>query len=111
MTTFSYTASYGAAVTEQPNVRSIKFGDGYEQRATFGINNRPRRWDLQFRSRDNTDANAIIAFFQDANGVDYFNWTPPYGSAGKWLCRSWNRTVVSNGISDITATFEEVFDL
>lgn len=111
MSTFTYTASYGAAVTQTPEVRAMRFGDGYEQRASFGINNQPRVWQLDFRGRDDTDANAIIAFFVAANGVDNFDWTPPYGAAGKWICRSWIRSVVSNGASDISATFEEVFDL
>lgn len=110
MATFSYTATYGASVEESPRVRVVNFGDGYEQRLSYGINTSPRKWNLSFKARDNTDANAIIAFFQARNAVENFDWTPPYGSAAKWVCRQWSRSVVSNGISDISATFEEVFE-
>lgn len=110
MATFTYDASYGASVTQAPTVRRIQFGDGYEQRATFGINNDARQWQLDFRAKNDTDANAIIAFFEARAAVEAFDWTPPYGAAGKWVCRSWARSVVADGISDISATFEEVFE-
>jgi len=92
MATFTYAASYGATVTQAPSVRYIRFGDGYEQRASFG------------------DADAIIAFLEARAGVDAFDWTPPSGSAGKWICRSWSRSISSNGANDISARFEEVFE-
>lgn len=110
MSTFTYVASYGSAVAQQPRVRQMAFGDGYEQRASFGINRQPRLWSLNFRARDNTDAAAIIAFFEARGGVENFSWTPPVGGAGKWVCRSWNRAIVGYNLSDIDATFEEVFE-
>jgi len=110
MATFTYTASYGASATQSPRVRMIRFGDGYEQRASFGINTDARTWNLDFRGRDDTDANAIIAFFEARAAVESFDWTPPYGAAGKWICRSWSRSVASDGANDISATFEEVFE-
>ena len=110
MSTFTYVAAYGSAVAQEPRVRRISFGDGYEQRASFGINLQPRVWSLTFLARDDTDSAAIIAFLKARRGVENFDWTPSVGAAGKWICRSWNQTVVSNGISDINATFEEVFE-
>jgi phage-related protein len=108
--TFTYTPSYSGSVTHSPQVRSVQFGDGYEQRATFGINTDKRIWNLDFRGKDDTDANAITAFLEARGAVESFDWTPPYGDAGKWVCRSWSRTVISNGLSDISVTFEEVFE-
>lgn len=110
MATFTYVASYGASVNQAPSVRYIRFGDGYEQRASFGINTDQRIWNLDFRGRDDTDADAIIAFLEARAGVDAFDWTPPSGSAGKWVCRSWSRSISSNGTNDISARFEEVFE-
>lgn len=110
MSTFTFVAAYGSAVAQEPRVRQISFGDGYEQRATFGINRQPRVWSLSFLARDSTDSAAIIAFFQARGGVENFSWTPPVGLIGKWICRSWNQTIVSNNISNIDATFEEVFE-
>ena len=110
MATFTYVPSYSGSVTQQPRVRSIRFGDGYEQRATFGINTDRRTWNLDFRGRTDTDADAIIAFLEARAGVESFDWTPYHGSAGKWVCRSWSRTVIADDLSDISATFEEVFE-
>jgi phage-related protein len=110
MSTFTITASYGAALSQEPKVRRMSFGDGYEQRAAFGINRQPRAWALTWEGKNNTDAAAIISFFEARGGVENFSWTPPVGSAGKWVVRSWNRSIVSNGLSNIQATFEEVFE-
>jgi phage-related protein len=111
MATFTYIASYGAMVKKQPRVRSINFGDGYEQRATFGINNNPRLWTLEFNGKTGTEADAIDNFLTARAGVEKFDWTPPTGSAGKWICRAWNRSIVDSDIHNISASFEEVFEV
>ena len=111
MTTFTYIPSYGAAQKKKPAVLSVKFGDGYEQRAQFGINQNPRMWDLQFNGKTETEADAIDNFLTAEKGVTYFNWTPPQGAAGKWICRNWDISLVDIDCYNITATFEEVFDL
>jgi phage-related protein len=110
MSTFTYIPSYGAAVTQEPRVRRMSFGDGYEQRAAFGINRQPRKWQLSFRGRTATEAALILGFFQTAAGVSNFSWTPPVGTAGKWVCRAWTQSIVEKDINDIEATFEEVFE-
>lgn len=111
MATFTYQPSYGIAVKKEPKVLAVKFGDGYEQRAQFGINQNPRVWDLQFNGKTESETDAIDAFFTTEKGVTYFNWTPPQGAAGKWICRSWDISLVEVDCYNIAATFEEVFDL
>jgi len=111
MTTFTYIPSYGATQKKKPTVNAIKFGDGYEQRAQFGINQNPRVWNLAFNGRTETEADAIDAFLEATKGVAYFDWTPPTGSAGRWICRDWDRSIVDIDCHNISASFEEVFDL
>jgi phage-related protein len=111
MSTFTYIPSYGAALKKKPAVLSIKFGDGYEQRAQFGINQNPRIWNLSFNGRTETEATAIDAFLTAEAGTDWFNWTPPLGAAGKWICRDWDVSIVEIDCYNISASFEEVFDL
>lgn len=113
MPTFTYAPSYGAAATRKPRVKAIRFGDGYEQRQTDGINRRPEIWDLQFINRSTTDAAAIDAFLATQGGADYFLWTPPVSGAveGKYICREWSRNVGAGNVESITARFEQVFDL
>lgn len=111
MATFSYTPEFGALVTKKPSVRSVKFGDGYEQRLSYGINTNPQVWNVTFSMREDTEANAIDAFLAARNGVDSFDWTPPNGTAGKYICREWSRTLEKYNLSTIQASFEQVFDL
>lgn len=59
------------------NVRTAKFGDGYEQRASVGINSISREYSLSFANRSKTEADDIIAFFESKNGVTGFNFTIP----------------------------------
>lgn len=111
MPTFTYTPDFGASQTKKPSVNSMRFGDGYEQRATFGINTNPSAWQLSFSMRDDTEATAIDAFLTARKGVEYFDWTPPGSSAGKYICREWTKTLDRNNLNTIQAKFEQVFDL
>lgn len=110
MSTFNFCAAFGAVETVQPRVRTIRFGDGYEQRASFGINTQPRTWTLTFNNKLTTEADQIEDFFAARAGVESFDWTPPSGAAGKWVCRSWSKSVNAPGVFTINATFEEVFE-
>ena len=45
MATFpSYNPQYSATKRSQPNLRVTQFGDGYQQRTTFGLNQDPKVW-------------------------------------------------------------------
>lgn len=110
MTTFSYAPDYPPQAVRAPATNNAKFGDGYEQRAENGINSLPEIWDLAFNNRDLADANAIDTFFKDRKGVTYFEWTTPTGVSGKFICRTWNYTLVNAILATVTARFEQVFD-
>lgn len=97
-----------ASLQAKPRVRLVTFGDGYQQRVADGINNAPRSWQLSF-TRPNAEADAIEAFFAARSGVEAFDWTPPYGAAGKWVAREWSASLIGPVAKTITATFEEVF--
>ena len=65
--------TYGAIKKNAPAVRSIKFGSGYEQRATFGINQNPKVYELQFKvteSEANTIENFLHHPFAIINGYE-----------------------------------------
>jgi len=105
------TPDFGVQKQSQPVVNAIKFGDGYEQRVQFGINQNPKKWDLTWSAKSNTDATAIEAFFDARGGTESFDWTPiNSATAYKWVCRSWNRSFDLANINTITATFEQVFE-
>ena len=110
--TFTHTPDNGFAIDEQPRVLLAKFGDGYEQRVGDGINLRPRKYSLTFNTRTDAEIAPILAFLRARNGTQAFDWTPSDGSgAGVFACRQWQHTVVRFGINNLTATFEEVWEV
>lgn len=110
MATFSYIADYTANRTIKPRVRALKFGDGYEQRTADGINTQPATWALSFNARTTTEADAIESFLSTHAGITVFDWTPPVGAAGRYICREWNRVCERFNINSVTCTFEQVYE-
>jgi phage-related protein len=62
------TPDFRASKKSQPAVRAVKFGDGYEQRLTFGLNQDPKEWDLTWTAKTTADADAIEAFLMHGAG-------------------------------------------
>lgn len=110
MATFTYTPSFSAALSEKPNIRTVKFGDGYEQRLAYNLNYQPKEWSLQFAMRTNTERDNILSFLRARGGVESFDWTDPNGYAGKWICESWTVSQESYNFNNIDATFRQVFE-
>ena len=112
MATFpSITPTYNAQKNSQPNVRTVRFGDGYEQRLTFGLNQNAKRWSLTFEVSE-TDADTIETFL-DARASDNasFDWQPPGSSTTyKWVCEQWSKSIPYLNRATIQATFREVFE-
>lgn len=108
MAIFTWIPSLNSQLDEEPRVLSAAFGDGYEQRAGDGINNNLPKWSLRFDTRTVSEAGAIRDFLRACNGVDSFDWTPPMGTAGKFLCRKWSMNASGPLSYDISAVFEEV---
>ena len=107
MATFTFDVET-ADLSVKPRVRAAAFGDGYEQRVGDGINNAPRIWALTF-TRPTVEADEILAFFEARNGVEAFDWAPPYGAAGRFVVREWKSRMISDVAKSISATFEQVF--
>lgn len=110
MATFTYTPSFSATESSKPRVRTFKAGNGYEQRVRFGLRTDPKSWDLQFNERTNTEREAILAFLETAGGATSFDWTPPRGTAGKFVCEDWSVEMRSFNFNNIRATFRQVFE-
>tara|TARA_B100000700_G_scaffold40460_1_gene41024 strand:- start:6669 stop:7052 length:384 start_codon:yes stop_codon:yes gene_type:complete len=112
-TTGSTTPTYGTAKASKPVRRVVKLGDGYEQRQMIGLPTQldPKSYNLNFVVAE-ADADKIEAFLEArAEDGEYFNWTPPSGSAGKYVCDSWTKSIPYHNRATISATFRQVFDL
>lgn len=110
MATFTYTPSFSAALSEKPNIRTVKFGDGYEQRLAYNLNYQPKEWSLQFANRTDAERDNILSFLRARGGVESFDWTDPNGYAGKWVCEGWTVSQESYNFNNIDATFRQVFE-
>ena len=110
MATFTFTPSFEATEVSKPRVSKIQYGDGYEMRATFGLNVDPKEWPLTFAERADTERDNILAFFEARGGVESFDWTPPRGTAGKYVCEEWQVSLRSCNFNTIQAKFREVYE-
>lgn len=110
MSEFTYIPDFGASKSLKPRVTSISFGDGYEQRATFGINNNPQIWSLSFANRSDTEAQDIDDFLTARKGVESFTWTPYNESEGRYICKEWSKSIDDFNRNTIQATFIQVFE-
>lgn len=110
-TSFTWVPSYGAQQTTKPAVRTVRFGDGYEQRLRYGLRTIFETWNLTFENINNTERGQIIAFLTARAGVEQFNWTTPEGSTKVFVCEDYGSTAVAPGRFTVNATFREVVDL
>lgn len=111
MATFpSYQPLYGASKSSAPTVRTAKFGDGYSQRVTFGLNQDAKEWNLRFNLSDE-EAAEVEAFLEARAGVESFDWTPPDSATSyKWLCSEWSKTIDNPSRAELTMKFTQVFE-
>ena len=112
MATFpSITPTYGVRKNSAPVVRKVRFGDGYEQRTSLGLNQNPKVYTLTFQVSE-TDSDTIETFL-DARAADNasFDFTPPgEGSSSKFVCEKWSKSIPYLNRATIQATFREVFE-
>ena len=112
MATFpSITPTYGLQKSSAPSVRKVQFGDGYEARLTFALNQNPKTYNLTFEVSE-ADADTIETFL-DARAVDNapFDFTPPgEASSSKFVCETWSKSIPYLNRATIQTTFREVFE-
>lgn len=113
-TNFDFVPHYSSQVQIKPRINMVRFGDGYTQRGTSGINIFPQVWQLQFHNITTAQAQAIEDALVAAAGGTLL-WKPapaqetdPYL---KWICPE-GHTRVKSGFNteNLTCTFEQVFE-
>ena len=113
MATFpNITPTYNTKKRVSPNIRTIRFADGYEHRLLFGVPDHqiPNIYNLTFNVTL-TDANTIMDFLKARFlDNDSFHFTPPNGISGKYVCEEFNEDMVLSNRSTVRATFREVFE-
>ena len=99
-------------------VRSVQYGEGYQQRSPDGLNARAITWQLVFTGLQKADGDELEAFFDARAGWDAILWTPPDEVApvnpalqSKWLVSEIRRTFISGMLlSEVTCTFKRLYE-
>ena len=101
----------GMTKSSAPAVRRVQFGDGYETRLSFGLNQNPKIYNLTFNvSESESDT---IETFLDARAADAdsFTYTPPgESSSSEFVCEEWSKSIPVDDRATIQATFRQVFE-
>jgi len=107
---FFWKPSYNLQVSNTPKVRSLRFGDGYEQRTVHGINSVLLRADGMLELRDSQEARAVSHFLASRKGSESFTLKlpPPYDLDKLYVVRQWSNTLVFYNNYSIKCQFEEV---
>ncbi len=104
---------YGLTTQNKPNTRVVKFGDGYEHRISFGLNQNPKTFNLTFKNISEADADILTNFF-DARAVDgdSINYTvPTESSAMKFVVEDgYTKTINYANLATVRVTFRQVFE-
>ena len=107
MATFTWTPDFPIDADTEPRLFAARFGDGYEQRVLDGLNAIQPAYSVRFMQRTLAEADAIETFLRSNAGLA-FDWTPPGGSAGKYVARKWSRSRGNVLFASIVTSFEQV---
>tara|TARA_Y100001973_G_C5156752_1_gene311184 strand:- start:540 stop:1064 length:525 start_codon:yes stop_codon:yes gene_type:complete len=106
---FFWKPSYSLNTNIAPKVKTIKLGNGYEQRLKDGFNNILLNYSLTFKNIDEKQATAISHFLFDKGAVEefYFMAPTPIGIFKKFVCVDFqvNNKFFNN--FDVNAKFQE----
>ncbi|MDA3587852.1 phage tail protein [Acinetobacter baumannii] len=99
----------GNTNTQRFNTLSSKFGDGYEQNTSIGINNRSGEWTYQ-RTAYKAEIMQIKAFFDQHKGADSFLWDSPLdGEVRVKTSPEYQPRQIGGDVWQISTTFTQVF--
>ena len=104
--------SFPVRKISKPKTRTVRFGDGYEHRLLFGLNQNPKVFNLTWKNISETDSDTIETFL-DARAVDSnsFTYTPPNeASAMQFKCPNWSKSMDYSNLATIKAKFVQVFE-
>ena len=103
--------TYNTRITHKPNVSIVRFGDGYQQRLTQGLNTNPVTANLVFEISQSESDSAIAFLNARITNNESFDFTlPSETTSRKFICTSYPRTIPFLNRVRLTCTFQEVFE-
>lgn len=106
METFNFAPDWGLKLSREPKVKTLAFGDGYEQRQKEGLNHNLRSYSLTF-SGTTERILQIESFLVRHEGYKAFQWTPRHSLQGKFKCEKWD-TEQRESFWKLSCEFKEV---
>lgn len=108
-TKWLWNLSYSSPANHTPRLKSIQFGDGYEQRNRDGINNNLIEYDVQFNLLTYKESFAILHFLYERGGTESFVWIPPppYATEKLFVCKDWRHLEIYTDNNSINGRFLE----
>lgn len=103
---------WGLGESPEMKVKTVTFGDGYEQRSPDGINSVRRSWSPKWGSLEKQDKDTLYNFLLSKKGVEAFMWPiPEEGETVRVVCKDvkWTHDDFNNYV--VTAEFKEDFSL
>jgi len=110
---FFWQPSYSSSIKQEPRVKRIKFGNGYEQRISDSINYNLVTFDVQFQLRTEKEAVSILHFLNQRATKEAFTYNMPTVLSKsvfstRFICSNWSFDYVSYNNYSIKCSFEEV---
>jgi phage-related protein len=107
---FIWSPRVGSSGDDQPDILESKFGNGYSQRLSVGINNIAGTYAVSFTG-DEAYIRQIKEFFIRHKGANHFLWTPPMESQGAYITTSgWQLQTHGKKKYTLSTTFQQVFN-
>ena len=107
----AFVPTYNFKKSNSPKTRIVSFGDGYEHRLSFGLNQNAKIFNLTFEVSE-TDADTLTNFFDTiaVTGAN-FTYTVPGESAMNFVVEGgYNKTVPYLNRARVQVTFRQVFE-
>ena len=110
MRNFTWPLDQDSSESTEFNTQTVKFGDGYEQAVSFGINNARKTWQASVTSTK-TVVDQIYRFLLDTKAVEPFSISPvPSEPAIKVRCDGEiSRTQLGGAVWRISFNLRQVF--
>lgn len=102
---------YGTTKKNVPNTRVVKFGDGYEHRITYGLNQNAKIFNLTFEESE-ADADTLTNFFDTiaVSGANFAYTVPTESSMNFVVEGGYTKSITINGRARVQVTFRQVFE-
>jgi phage-related protein len=110
---FIWVPSYSTGLTWRPALKSLQFGEGYDQDLPDGIQNVKLMYDVVFVKIDDDELAEIVAFIKARGGNIPFFWTPPppHDDLLKFKCKEYRLSYDESNHTTLTLPFIQTFNV